>query len=116
MKLLINLSGISFGDKALLEHIETSIGENTRARGLDTARLGFEITETTAVLGLIQAERWIGRLKSEVIPLDAQPRNERHFSYISANPSELSPRSSPFTPWLNFFSNFCRQAGHADNP
>ncbi|BBB91473.1 MAG TPA: EAL domain-containing protein [Methylomusa anaerophila] len=59
MTVFINLSGLSLGDKALLDYIETSI----RDSGIEPSWLGFEITETTAVNDMSLAERWIKRLK-----------------------------------------------------
>lgn len=57
--IFINLSGHSLGDQALLSFIEESI----RNSGIDPVRLGFEITETSAVSDLTQSEKWIKRLK-----------------------------------------------------
>ena len=59
LRLFINLSGISLGDESLLTFIE----ENIQGKGIDFSRLGFEITETTAVRDIPNAERWIRRLK-----------------------------------------------------
>jgi diguanylate cyclase (GGDEF)-like protein/PAS domain S-box-containing protein len=56
----INLSGLSLAEESLLEFIEKSIIES----GVDPARIGFEITETTAVKDMARAERWIRRLKN----------------------------------------------------
>ncbi|ACV61677.1 diguanylate cyclase/phosphodiesterase with PAS/PAC and GAF sensor(s) [Desulfofarcimen acetoxidans DSM 771] len=59
LKLFINLSGVSMGDMSLLDAIEKDIiGSN-----LDTSRIGFEITETSAMRDIRQAEEWIGRIK-----------------------------------------------------
>lgn len=60
IKLFINLSGNSLGDESLLSYIEKTIKHS----GIDPNRLGFEITETTAVKNLIKAEHWISRIKS----------------------------------------------------
>ncbi|MCL6634589.1 MAG: EAL domain-containing protein [Peptococcaceae bacterium] len=57
--LFINLSGATLGEEKLLGFIE----EKVRKSGIDPARLGFEITETTAVKDLLRAERWIRRLR-----------------------------------------------------
>lgn len=57
--IFINLSGVSLGDKALLSFIEESIKNST----IDPARLGFEITETTAIRDLSQSRTWIKRIK-----------------------------------------------------
>lgn len=59
MTIFINLSGMSLGDKSLLLVIEDII----TASGIDAARIGFEITETTAVKDIVQAEFWVRRLK-----------------------------------------------------
>lgn len=59
LKPFINISGMSLGDEGLLEFIERHISES----GVDPARIGFEITETTAVKDMNRAERWIHRLK-----------------------------------------------------
>jgi diguanylate cyclase (GGDEF)-like protein/PAS domain S-box-containing protein len=60
LKPFINLSGLSLGDEALLEFIEKHIIES----GVDPTRIGFEITETTAVKDMARAECWIRRLKN----------------------------------------------------
>lgn len=57
--IFINLSGLSLGDKALLSFIE----ENIKNKNIDSCRLGFEITETSAIRDLSQSEKWINRLK-----------------------------------------------------
>lgn len=59
LKLFVNLSGITLGDDDLLSFIEANIHQT----GIDPSRLGFEITETTAVKDFLRAERWINRLK-----------------------------------------------------
>jgi diguanylate cyclase (GGDEF)-like protein/PAS domain S-box-containing protein len=56
----INISGASLGDETLLEFIEKSIIES----GVEPSRIGFEITETTAVKDMARAKRWIHRLKN----------------------------------------------------
>ena len=60
LKLFVNLSGVSLGDEDLLEFIE----EDIRKSGITPSRIGFEITETTAVKDLALTEHWISRLKS----------------------------------------------------
>jgi diguanylate cyclase (GGDEF)-like protein len=57
--IFINLSALSLGDKALLAFIEDSI----KNKNIDSSRLGFEITETTAIRDLLQSEEWIRRIK-----------------------------------------------------
>lgn len=59
LRIFVNLSGGSLGDEGLLEWLEFSITHC----GLDPARLGFEITESTAIMDLTRAEEWISRLK-----------------------------------------------------
>ena len=60
LKPFINLSGLSLGDETLLEFIEKHVSES----GIDPTRIGFEITETTAIRDMARAERWIRRLKN----------------------------------------------------
>ncbi|NLT95180.1 MAG: EAL domain-containing protein [Clostridia bacterium] len=60
LKLFVNLSGSSIGDEGLLELIEGKLAET----GVDPSRLGFEITETKAVMDLVRANRWINRLRA----------------------------------------------------
>lgn len=57
--LFINISGISLSDQSLLLDIETMILQS----GLNAARIGFEITETSAVKDLALTQNWIKRLK-----------------------------------------------------
>ncbi|MEG6521347.1 putative bifunctional diguanylate cyclase/phosphodiesterase [Desulfotomaculum sp. 1211_IL3151] len=59
IKLFMNISGQSLGDKDLLLDITRGILES----GMNPARIGFEITETAAVKDLVQAECWINQLK-----------------------------------------------------
>jgi len=59
IKIFVNLSGMSLEDGDLLEFIETRIRES----GVSASRIGFEITETTAVKDFMRAERWIEWLK-----------------------------------------------------
>ncbi|VBB05406.1 nucleotide cyclase [Lucifera butyrica] len=59
LAIFVNLSGVSLGDDTLLEWIETTIKQGD----VDPRRLGFEITESTAVKDLTKVERWISRLK-----------------------------------------------------
>lgn len=59
IKLFVNLSGVSLGDKKLLQIIEGEIFSS----GIDASRLGFEITETVAVKDFVQAGHWINRLR-----------------------------------------------------
>ncbi len=59
LKLFINISGISLSDESLLEFIEEKVHQS----GINPERLGFEITENSAVRDLVRAENWIRRLK-----------------------------------------------------
>lgn len=59
INLFVNLSGLSLEDDGLLEFIEARILES----GVSTSRIGFEITETTAVKDFTRAEGWIKWLK-----------------------------------------------------
>lgn len=59
LNLYVNLSGTTLGDDDLLRFIEEQLYET----GIDSSRLGFEITETAAVKDFQRAEKWIGRLK-----------------------------------------------------
>lgn len=60
LKLFVNISGVTLGDEPTLKFIKTEIC----ASGIDPARIGFEITETTAVKDMPNAGRWIRKLKS----------------------------------------------------
>lgn len=60
INIFVNISGLSLGEEELLAYIERTIIES----GIDPARLGFEITETSAVKDLLLAEHWIRRLKA----------------------------------------------------
>lgn len=59
IKIFVNISGMSLEDADFLEYIETSIRES----GVSPSRIGFEITETSAVKDFIRAEHWIEWLK-----------------------------------------------------
>ncbi|GAB6181834.1 hypothetical protein JCM14036_31530 [Desulfotomaculum defluvii] len=59
LKLFVNLSGVSLGDKKLLQTIEGEIFVS----GINASHLGFEITETVAVKDFVQAGHWINRLR-----------------------------------------------------
>lgn len=84
IKVFINISGISFGDRELLKKITTSI----IASGIDPSHLGFEITETTAIRDLVQSERWIRELKTIgcKFALDDFGVGFSSFSYLSSLP------------------------------
>ncbi|WP_166511647.1 EAL domain-containing protein [Desulfallas thermosapovorans] len=56
----INLSGTSLGDENLLDTIEYDI----RHSDVEPSRIGFEITETSAVKDVKLAECWIRRIKN----------------------------------------------------
>lgn len=59
LKLFVNLSGSSLGDNQLLDFVTGCLQQTA----IDPSRLGFEITETTAVKDMEQAEKWILALK-----------------------------------------------------
>jgi diguanylate cyclase (GGDEF)-like protein len=58
--LFMNLSGRSLLDEALVDFIAAEL----RERGVEPARLGFEITETAAVQDFAHADRWIRQIKA----------------------------------------------------
>lgn len=58
--LFVNLSGASLKDEALLEFMTETIKES----GIEPSRIGFDISEATAIKDLVRAEHWIRRLKS----------------------------------------------------
>ena len=59
--LFINLSGNSLDDHRLVRYVR----ENLKRARVSAARIGFEITETTAVRHLGHAENLIGQLKTQ---------------------------------------------------
>jgi len=60
LRLSVNLSGLDLSDDALPDFIHACLTEY----GVDPFRLGFEITETALIRNLVQAERWIRRVRS----------------------------------------------------
>lgn len=60
LNVFINLSGESLGDEGLLNWIEHSIADY----GIDSKRIGFEITETAAIRNIQKTKQWILRLKA----------------------------------------------------
>ncbi|MBP2634823.1 MAG: gmr 3 [Firmicutes bacterium] len=60
LNLFVNISGESLGDDLLLRWIESRINNST----INPSRIGFEITETTAIKNIAKAEQWINRLKA----------------------------------------------------
>ncbi|MGI6685338.1 MAG: EAL domain-containing protein [Bacillota bacterium] len=80
LKLFVNLSGVSIGDEELLILIEKKICQ----KGIKPSRLGFEITETTAVKDLVRADRLIRRLKEKgcLFALDDFGIGFSSFSYL----------------------------------
>lgn len=83
-RIFVNLSGLSLGDQALIQFIETKITES----GIEPDRIGFEITETTAVKDLTQVEKWICLLKNLgcFFALDDFGVGFSSFSYLNALP------------------------------
>lgn len=59
LSLFVNISGVNLGDEDLLKFIEESLQKSN----IDSSRIGFEVTETSAVKDLSRAERWIRSLK-----------------------------------------------------
>ncbi|MCL5962557.1 MAG: EAL domain-containing protein [Chloroflexi bacterium] len=59
IRLSMNLSGLDLTDDALPEFTEARLRESN----VEPGRLSFEITETAVTKDLLQAERWIQRLK-----------------------------------------------------
>jgi len=84
LKLFINISGVTLGDEAILDEIEAYI----RDSGIEPSRIGFEITETSAVKDLLRAERWIRRLKNLgcLFALDDFGTGFSSFSYLRILP------------------------------
>jgi diguanylate cyclase (GGDEF)-like protein len=84
IKVFLNMSGTSLGDIALLQFIEKKINES----GINPNRIGFEITETSAVQDLIKSEYWICRLKGLgcKFALDDFGIGFSSFSYLSQLP------------------------------
>ena len=60
LNIFVNISGESLGDDSLLKWIESRISNST----INPCRIGFEITETTAIKNITKAEYWIRRLKA----------------------------------------------------
>jgi diguanylate cyclase (GGDEF)-like protein/PAS domain S-box-containing protein len=60
LNVFINLSGISLSDDSLLQWIDSTI----RDSNINPTRIGFEITETTAIRDLEKAKIWIYKLKA----------------------------------------------------
>jgi len=87
LNLYMNLSGVSLSDEKLLEYIIESIDQS----GIHPPRLGFEITETAAVRGMMVAERWIRRLKALGCPfaLDDFGIGFASFSYLQVLPVDF---------------------------
>ncbi|MBM7867461.1 EAL domain-containing protein [Heliobacterium gestii] len=59
LRLYVNLSGESLGDKEVLNFIEEMVQNKPAIHG----RLGFEITETAAIRDLMSAEHWVQKLR-----------------------------------------------------
>lgn len=84
IKVFMNMSGTSLGDIALLQFIERKIIESN----VDPNRIGFEITETSAVQDLVKSEHWIRKLKGLgcKFALDDFGVGFSSFSYLSQLP------------------------------
>ncbi|CCO07296.1 sensor domain-containing protein [Desulforamulus hydrothermalis] len=59
IKIFVNLSAVSLFHKDLLHSIEADI----LSSGIEPGRLGFEITETSAMKDLAVTERWLSKFK-----------------------------------------------------
>ena len=60
LNIFVNISGESLGDDSMLQFIESHI----RNSFINSCRIGFEITETSAIKNITKAEQWIHRLKA----------------------------------------------------
>lgn len=60
LNIFVNISGESLGDDSMLQCIESHIHNSI----INPCRIGFEITETTAIKNITKAEQWIHRLKA----------------------------------------------------
>lgn len=87
IKFFVNISGVSLGDKKLLQTIEGEIFVS----GIEASRLGFEITETVAVKDFVQAGRWISRLRELGCPfaLDDFGIGFSSFNYLRELPVDF---------------------------
>ena len=85
--LFVNLSGNSLDDDRLLRFIQ----ENLNRAGVNAARIGFEITETTAVRHLSHAERLVQQLKSHghCFALDDFGSGLSSFAYLKRLPVDF---------------------------
>ena len=86
-KVSINLSGQSLGDETFLDDVLSYL----RASRVDTSRIYFEITETSALAHLGRALRFIGALKEKGCRfiLDDFGSGFSSFSYLRNLPVEL---------------------------
>jgi EAL domain-containing protein (putative c-di-GMP-specific phosphodiesterase class I) len=87
LKVFVNIAGASLGDTELLIAIE----ERIRRSGIEAGRLGFEVTETTAVADLGAAQSWIGRLKALgcLFALDDFGVGFASFAYLGSLPVDF---------------------------
>ncbi|ACV62533.1 diguanylate cyclase/phosphodiesterase with PAS/PAC sensor(s) [Desulfofarcimen acetoxidans DSM 771] len=99
IKIFINISGMSLGQDTLLESIEKQIRDSK----IDPLRLGFEITETTAIKDLPRAERWIRRLKKLgcQFALDDFGMGFSSFSYLRVLPVDIIKIDGSFIRDIN---------------
>lgn len=103
MKIFMNLSGVSIGDKALLKFIEESIINSA----INPQNIGFEITETIAIKDLEQSERWIKQLKNLGcrFALDDFGAGFSSFSYLSKLPIDYLKIDGSFVKDLDKDNN-----------
>ncbi|MFN8522910.1 MAG: EAL domain-containing protein [Chloroflexota bacterium] len=87
LELFVNLSGPSLTDQSLMEMIEHRLGEV----GVEPSRLGFEVTETSAIRKLDHAQRFIGRLTDLGcrFALDDFGVDFSSFSYLRSLPVQI---------------------------
>ncbi len=85
--LFVNLSGNSLDDSRLMRYVQ----ENLDRAGVNAARIGFEITETTAVRHLSHAERLVQQLKSygHCFALDDFGSGLSSFAYLNRLPVDF---------------------------
>ncbi len=82
--LSVNLSGQSIGDRAF----HRFVAELAATQGIDTRKLCFEITETAAITHLVEANAFIGDMRSlgVRIALDDFGAGASSFGYLKALP------------------------------
>lgn len=84
----INLSGLSFGDKGLLDEIRAALGRSMSVR---PSKLCFEVTETAAITNLGHAREFIDRLREMgcLFALDDFGSGVSSFGYLKNLPVDF---------------------------